>query len=155
MFVLPGDEYIGLAKNSPALTARFQLKIFDTILHYDVPVRYRWTDAVMGEQFHDFLIRPGLNISVENPTYVFAADNTQIINVSIEAREKNRTGNIFLVLPDGWQVTPQKFAFRLQKEGEKSLFTFQVMPGPGAKNGDHWQFERGKIDNWAASAKLK
>ena len=136
MFALPGDEYIGLAENPPALTARFKLKIFNTKLYYDIPVRYRWTDAVKGEQFRDFLIRPGLNISVENPTYVFAADNTKIINVSVEAREKNIAGNLFLALPDGWQATPHKFAFKMHKEGEKSTFTFQVQPVPGAKNGD-------------------
>ncbi len=26
---------------------------------------------------------------------------------------------------------------------------------PGIKNGNHWEFERIKIDNWATSAKLK
>jgi len=136
MFALPGDEYIGLAENSSALTARFHLKIFNTKLHYDVPVRYRWTDAVKGEQFRDFLIRPGLNIYVENPTYVFAANKMQIIHVSVEAKDKNITGHLHLDLPIGWQVTPQKMPFQLQKEGEKSTFTFKVQPGPGAINSD-------------------
>jgi LmbE family N-acetylglucosaminyl deacetylase len=136
MFTLPGDEYIGKAENSPAMTAKFHISIYDTEFTYEEPVRYRWTDAVKGEQFQPFIIRPSLNVSVENPTYIFAGEKAQKINVSLEANENNQSGVLSLELPAGWQVKPENFPFSFQEAGEVASFSFQLQPGKNATDGD-------------------
>ena len=136
MFTLTGNEYIGLADNAPALTARFHIIINNTKLYYDLPVRYRWTDAVKGEQFRPFIIRPALNVAVENATYVFTPNMTQRINISLEAKEKSQNGQVYLDMPAGWRSEPQQLPFNFSTAGETGSFTFEVTADEGAQDGN-------------------
>ncbi len=135
IFALPGDEYIGKAENSPALTAKFHISIYDKTFTYEEPVRYRWTDAVKGEQFRPFIIRPAIDVSVENPTYIFTAGKAQKINVHLVAKEKDQKGQLSLQVPAGWIMKPEKFDFNLPKEEQAASFSFQLNPDQNATDG--------------------
>jgi hypothetical protein len=45
-------------------------------------------------------------------------------------------GQLQLELPDGWDVQPDFFSFKLEQEGDQVVKQFQVKPGSMAKSGD-------------------
>ncbi len=94
MFSISDPKLIGLAENQSALTTKFYLIISGTEFQFNMPVRYRHTDAVEGEQFKPFIIRPELSIKIDQPTYVFVNGNTHNITVHLETKKKNLTGNL-------------------------------------------------------------
>jgi LmbE family N-acetylglucosaminyl deacetylase len=136
MFSFAEEEQIYRAKSPPALTTRFKFKIDEITLNYDMPVQNRWNDAIKGEQFRPFIIQPRLSLAIDKPTYVFAGGNFRYIDVKIKATCKNMEGELYLELPQGWDVQPKSFSFKLIETGDQVVHRFQIKPESQAKSGD-------------------
>ena len=135
MFKIPSQEFIGRAENKPDLIVEYNMLIGEQVFLFDSPVKYKWNDAVKGEQASPFVIRPSISLSIERETYIFAADSLQTVRVHVEARDANKKGTLFLELPESWHSHPEKIEFMLHNSGEKKSFGFNLSPTPSAENG--------------------
>lgn len=136
MFTVNDPDKIGMAENKPAVTADFYIKINDTVLEYDVPVIYRWTDAVEGEKYRPFLIGPKLSVKAEEQTYIFPDQNLREINVQLEAKDNNQIGKLYAVAPSGWKVEPEFMDFSLLDKGDIGIYSFNVTPSQSTGGGE-------------------
>jgi LmbE family N-acetylglucosaminyl deacetylase len=135
VFNVSDHQLIGLAENGNEIKTKFYLNIFETVFEFETAGRYRWTDAVKGEQFRPFVIRPELSLSIAQPTYVFASGRTHDIHVNIKSKIKNAEGKIYLLLPDGWQSEPKEFNFVLEDKDDQSNFIFKVSASENSTQG--------------------
>jgi LmbE family N-acetylglucosaminyl deacetylase len=135
MFTYRDENQIFMAESNPALMTRFTLDFSGLTLDYDIPVQYRWNDAVKGEQIHPFVIYPRLSVTISKPTYVFAGKKSHDLEVQIRSTSKQLAGDIQLELPDGWVAQPKSFSFNLDEPGDQVIERFQVEPGSQAKSG--------------------
>ncbi len=135
MFTFTDENQIYLAESFPALTTRFLFEIDGLKLNYDSPVQQRWNDAIKGEQFRPFVIRPRLSVAIDKPTYVFTGTNPHDIEVLVKATSQDLEGELQLELPEGWEVQPGFFSFKLEESGDQVVKRFQVKAGSLAKSG--------------------
>jgi hypothetical protein len=124
-----------LAENGDEIKSKFFLNIFNTSFEYEVPAKHRWTDAVNGEQFRPFVIRPELSLSVEQPTYVFAKGKSHYVNVNIKTNTKNAIGRIYLSLPNGWHSEPAEYNFNLEEKDDQANFAFKISTNNNTESG--------------------
>ena len=135
MFSYSDESHIYLAESPPALVTKFTLNLNGQLLDYQIPVRYRWNDPIKGEKFRPFIIRPGLSVAIDKPTYVFAGNKSHDIVVRVKTTRANMMGTLNLKVPEGWEVQPKSIRFSVEQSGDESLNRFQVKPGSGAKSG--------------------
>jgi len=135
MFSIPSDDYIGRAANHPDLTTQFEFLIGEYLFSYEIPVEYRWNDAVKGEQTSPFVIIPKISLSVERDTYIFSSDSARSVRVHVETKEDNQKGILELVLPVGWKASPEKIKFDLYDAGDRKSFIFNVIPSSSSEDG--------------------
>ncbi len=135
MFTIESPELIGQPENTPEILVSYIVKIDGELFSYDVPAKYKWNDAVKGEQFKPFVIKPDLSLSVDKATYVYANNSSQNIQVQVESNIKDAKGELNLILPEGWSVEPKSIPLSLEDGGDKKSFTFKVTPASDAKDG--------------------
>ena len=135
MFTFANENQIYLAESPSALTTRFLFEIDGLKLTYDIPVQQRWNDAIKGEQFRPFVIRPRLSVAIDKPTYIFAGIKSHDIEVRVKSTSKDLEGKLQLELPGGWEVQPGSFSFKLEESGDQVVKRFQVKAGSLAKSG--------------------
>ncbi|NOQ96549.1 MAG: LmbE family protein, partial [Calditrichae bacterium] len=135
MFTFADENQIYLAESPPALTTGFIFEIDGLKLNYDIPVQQRCNDAIKGEQFRPFVIRPRLSVVIDKPTYIFAGTKSHDIEVLVKSTSKDLEGELQLELPGGWEVQPGSFSFKLEESGDQEVKRFQVKAGPLAKSG--------------------
>jgi len=136
IFDLSEMKQTGLAENGPAITGSFYLKIENNVFEFNVPVVYRFTDAVEGEKYKPFVIRPKLSLKVEHQTYVFPDNNFREISIQIESKEKNLTGVLVPAAPEGWIIEPASYNYSLLDAGDVNIFSFKVTPINNALDGE-------------------
>ena len=69
MFSYNPSSVYNLAENEPEIKSIFSLKIDGTSFQYEIPVQYKWNDAIKGEQSRPIVIQPDLSISVDQKNY--------------------------------------------------------------------------------------
>jgi len=121
-------EMIGLAENPPALTVKFYLQSQDQTLEYDVPVTYKWTDPVEGEQYRQVLITPPATVHFTELVYVFPDKNSKELKVQVKDLTGPISGTISLNLPENWKVSPVRQPFELKEKGNQINVLFTVTP---------------------------
>ncbi len=135
VFTVNNPALIGLAENGDEISTKFFLKIFNTSFEYEVPAKHRWTDAVKGEQFRPFVIRPELSLSIEQPTYVFAKGKSHDVNVNVKTNTRNAIGRVYLSLPNGWHSEPAEYNFNLEEKGDQTNFAFKISTNNNTESG--------------------
>jgi len=135
MYNISDVDQINNPQTNSALSTRFNIQIKDLSLTYEIPVLYRWTDAVLGEQFRPFIIKPALDLSITEPTYIFTNDKERSIDVQVQSTHGAQKGELSLSLPSGWEIQPKTMPFTLLNQGDQKSFTFQVKPLSDAQNG--------------------
>lgn len=135
MFTVKSSELIGQPENIPEILVSYIVKIDGELFSYDVPVKYKWNDAVKGEQFKPFVIKPEISLSVDKSTYVYANNSSQNIQVQVESNIKDAKGVLKLKLPEGWSAEPKTISLIFEDAGDKKTYTFTVTPSADAKDG--------------------
>ena len=136
MFVIESPELIGKPENTAEILVSYIVKIDGELFSYDVPAKYKWNDAVKGEQFKPFVIKPEISLSIDKATYVYANNSSQNIQVEVESNIKDAKGVLKLNLPEGWSAVPKTFPLELEDGGDKKTYTFNVTPSADAKDGE-------------------
>lgn len=122
----------GLAENPPALEAAFRLAFGSTAIDFPVPVRYRWRDAVEGEQYRPFIIQPPVMIRAADRVEMFADDRPREIRFTVVAGRAGVKGTVTAAVPEGWRVEPAEQTFALERKSDECALSVRVTPPAGA-----------------------
>jgi len=100
----------------------------DQTLEYDVPVTYKWTDPVEGEQHRQVLITPPATVHFTELVYVFPDKNSKELKAQVKDLTGPISGTISLNLPENWKVSPVRQPFELKEKGNQINVLFTVTP---------------------------
>lgn len=119
---------IGLPENDPAASVQFDLLISGEPFTYTVPVVYKRTDPVEGEQYRPLAITPPVFVNIAEKVLMFASQEPKPVHVLVKSGKANIKGNVRLELPKGWRIEPAQVSFDLNQQGEEQLVRFMVHP---------------------------
>jgi hypothetical protein len=133
IFSVQEQNLIGLDENPPSIRMNLKLSTNNSLLEYSVPLLYRWTDRVAGEQYRPFEIRPRVTVQIEDKVKIFTKDDPQELRVKLKSHSPNIAGTIRLAAPGQWRIAPESIPFVLTNKYEETKVTFKVTP---PKNSD-------------------
>ena len=133
IFSVQEQNLIGLDENPPSIRKNLKLSTNNSLLEYSVPLLYRWTDRVAGEQYRPFEIRPRVTVQIEDKVKIFTKDDPQELRVKLKSHSPNIAGTIRLAAPGQWRIAPESIPFVLTNKYEETKVTFKVTP---PKNSD-------------------
>jgi LmbE family N-acetylglucosaminyl deacetylase len=136
LFTVRDEDLIGKPENDPAVLVNMQFRINGEPMSLDVPLVYKWTDPVKGEQARPFEVVPPLFVNFTQPVYIFSDGSTRPIQILLKsASHRQRKGELKLHLPVGWHSDPPAHAFTLSRQGEEQLLQFMVTPAAESFDG--------------------
>jgi len=124
----------GKPESDPALTVTVSLKVDGQPIDYDLPVVFRSTDRVRGEEYKPFAILPVVTIKLEQRVDLFPDLQPRVIGGLVNSNGAAVSGALGLVLPAGWRSEPTTLPVTL-KASEEQRFSFRVVPGSSAGSG--------------------
>ncbi|AKQ46122.1 LmbE family protein [Rufibacter radiotolerans] len=128
MFTVKDQLLIGLPENPAAAQVKVQILVQGQPLSFVLPVIYKRTDPVEGEQYRPFEIAPPVFVNLTEKVYMFADTQPKPVTVRVRAGQDQLEGQVQLQLPKGWRSEPASTSFKLTQKGEDQLFTFLVYP---------------------------
>ncbi|WP_066838964.1 PIG-L family deacetylase [Rufibacter ruber] len=129
MFRVDEPELIGLPENPAAAQVRVQVTVQGQPLSFTLPVVYKRTDPVEGEQYRPFVVTQPVFVNLTEKVYVFPDAQPKPVTVRVRAGQNSLEGQVTLRLPQGWRAAPASADFKLNQKGAEQTFTFQVYPG--------------------------
>ncbi len=132
-YVINNQQLIGKAENDPPLKTTFVLSAEDQTLEFTIPVNYKWTDPVAGEQFRPFIIVPPVAVNIENEVYLFPNDKERKINLTLISNEDSVSGVVKINVPADWKLRTQQKSFKIIHKHDEMPMSFEVEP-PGKKS---------------------
>lgn len=120
-------QLAGLAENPPVLAARFRIEIGPATIELARPVRYRYVDRVLGECTRRLEVGPPVAVRLPQSVVLFTEAKPRPVEVELTAQVAVQ-GEVRLVAPEGWRITPSSQPFRFDGPGEQSAVVFQVEP---------------------------
>lgn len=122
-------------EGKPADSLNFSVNINGTVLDFQRPIVYKYTDAVRGEVYQPLAITPPVTATINTNAFVFNAVQPKNITIKLKAFKDNIQGVLNLQMPKGWKISPEKVNFNFKnKDGEQSL-VFALSPSVNAENG--------------------
>ena len=131
MFHVSDPRLIGLPVAPPDLTLEVTLDDpkMNTLI-FTVPVVYRWTDRVKGEQIRQADVVPPASVKLGSGVYVFPDSKPKPVTVWVRSYGATE-GKAWLLLPQGWKSEPQLVEMKLSGKGDEGRATFTVTPPAG------------------------
>ncbi len=125
-FHIPNQQLVGTADAEPAYLARLVLSIEGTDFSFDLPVKYRNTDPVKGEQYQPLYVIPRATLTTSPQVLLFDNKKKEVNTVSV-ALHANTTisGQITAGLRGIDDEGTQKEMVSLE-QGQTKTFRFQV-----------------------------
>lgn len=130
------EEYIGLPKAKPQISAQFEVKIYGESLVYEIPTIHKWNDAVKGEQTRPLAILPEISLSVDQNSLVFPNGKIHEIKVNIVSKIDSANGKLKIDIPNEWRIEPKSIEFSIAKEGDTKSYTLKITPSEKAISGE-------------------
>jgi LmbE family N-acetylglucosaminyl deacetylase len=125
---------IGVPEAPPIAEVAFRVRVEGVELEIVKPVVYRWVDRARGERERSVLAVPAAAVSFTRGNMVFPDAEPRRVSVRVQSNQEGKTGRLVLDLPDGWAVTPAAFDVALNRQGQESVFDFEVTP-PAEESG--------------------
>jgi len=127
-FAVDDQKLIGLPENSPALPVEIVLQVNGQELRYSLAAKYRTVDPVAGEVQRPIVISPPVFINVADSVFVFATNDPKPVSVRVTAATGAVRGQLKLVVPQGWEVSPASIPIDLKAADAETAATFSVKP---------------------------
>ena len=127
-FVVDDQRLIGLPDNPPALPVEIVLQVNGQELRYIVDSKYRTVDAVAGELPRPLVIAPPAFVNVLDSVFVFPTNQAKPVSVRVTAATGPVKGDVKLVAPQGWEVSPASIPVDLKAVNAEMGATFSVKP---------------------------
>ena len=128
MFAVEELPYIGLPENPPAVQVQVLLQVNKVPMTYTVPLVFKRTDPVEGEQYQPFEITPPVFVNLAEDVFMFAEDQPKPLHVVVEAGKDNVQGTLVPEMPQGWRAEPASVPFALKQKGDEARISFRVFP---------------------------
>ena len=119
---------IGLAENPPALPVEIVLQVNGQELRYFLATKYRTVDPVAGEVQRPIVISPPAFVTVADSVFVFVTNEAKPVSVRVTAATGPVRGQLRLVVPQGWEVSPASIPIDLKAADAEMTATFSVKP---------------------------
>jgi LmbE family N-acetylglucosaminyl deacetylase len=129
------SDFIGLPETPNPIQAQFNLSVDGIPVTLNIPLTYRTTDRVDGEVVENFQLLPKVTTQLSNEIYFFENETPRKIRVQVQAHAKLNQGDISLVVPSGWKVSPKKINLNTLQAGSSADFIFEVSPPKGNATG--------------------
>lgn len=143
LFMVKDRQLVGLPENIPALSVSLQISMNTGSLSesgggkggaqppvqltLSLPIRYKWTDAVAGEQYRPVEILPPVTLGLSEKSLVLSGKGTGILKVNMHSNTaKGVTGVVKLEVPQGWKVSPPEVPFVLPKKDLEYSVPFTI-----------------------------
>src|SRR5690606_29764590 len=136
IFTVSETSLIGQPDNPPAVTFASTFVVAGEPAIVELPLVYRWTDPVKGEQYRPVEVVPALSLTVSNGVWIFGDESPK--ELSVRARSQSAMpvkGKVKLNLPEGWKYSPQEMPFELAGEGDGITTVFEISPPSGVSEG--------------------
>jgi len=133
-YVIKGEMNWGMASNDIPIVFRAMLNITGQDILFDLPVVYRWTDRMRGQQYEPFEVGPALFVEINNGVYIFPDETGKSMEVKLTSKNRPVNGELVLEMPPGWRVTPESIPFDLSADSNES-FIFTLYPPPETSHG--------------------
>ncbi len=127
-------SYLAIPDNKASISLTLRLLLYGQGFDLEVPLSYKRTDRIAGEQFRPFVVLPAAGIRIENEVVVFADKQAKEIQVSVEAYQAGLQGRVRLALPSAWRVEPAEIPFQMKYKNQFQKFTFKVYPPAQAQS---------------------
>lgn len=129
LFTVNDPDMIGKPENDAAVSVTASATVAGEPVSLNLPVVFKWTDPVKGEQYRPFEIVPPVLVNLAEPVMIFADDAPRKIKVNVKAAvDGNQEGTITLKLPAGWKSVPLSAPFTLGKRNQEATVEFAVTP---------------------------
>jgi LmbE family N-acetylglucosaminyl deacetylase len=127
-FAVDDQKLIGLPENPPALPVEIVLEVNGQELRYLVDTKYRPADAIAGEPPRPLVIAPPVFVNVADNVFVFPTNQAKPVAVRATAATGPVKGELKLVVPHGWDVSPASIPVDLKTINAEMSATFNVKP---------------------------
>ena len=133
MFNVDDQTVIGRAENPPAIpiTVAFATGPMQQALIYTIPAVYRWVDAVRGEQVRNVDVVPEVTANLDEHVYLFPDAKPKSVTVKVRDFAGAIDGRVSLVVPNGWQLTPDSAPVSFKNKNDETDVKFVVTPAAG------------------------
>lgn len=128
MFDVHDQLMIGKPENAPAISIPFNLNIYGTPVSYQVPLVHKSNDPVKGEVIQPLAITPPVAINFYDKVLVFADQTSRTFSVNLKSGRDSVNGELSIVVPEGWEISPAAVAFNLHRKGEEQEVAFVITP---------------------------
>ncbi|MBL7945655.1 MAG: PIG-L family deacetylase, partial [Flavobacteriales bacterium] len=88
----------------------------------DVEVLYKWVDRVAGERIRPVYVTPVASV-IPKSDVLIARGGPQTVTVEVEALTDSLTGQLNVMLPEGWATTKDLKLVNIAKRNERQSFT--------------------------------
>lgn len=136
MFKVAEQQLIGLPENTPAITALFRMNINGQDITFEVPVVYKKTDPVQGEQYRPFEVIPAVFINPMKDLMLFADNNPKSLTVTLRAGKESIDGKLQVAVPQGWKAVPAFVPFNIGSKGEELKIQVEIYPSASESTGE-------------------
>lgn len=134
-YVVDSLSKIGMAENPMGLSVLFNVKIGGQLIAKRMPVVYKYTDQVKGEQYQPLVIAPPVTASLTEKAFIFNGNESKTISINLKSFKDGARGTLTAALPSGWKLSPASADFNLTKRGDEQLLTFTVTPAGSVAGG--------------------
>ncbi|PYL59310.1 MAG: LmbE family protein [Verrucomicrobia bacterium] len=138
-FAVEDQRLIGLAENPPALPVEIVLQVNGQELRYFLATKYRTVDPVAGEVQRPIVISPPAFVTVADSVFVFVTNEAKPVSVRVTAATGPVRGQLRLVVPQGWEVSPASIPIDLKAADAEMTATIV------STEGRDYSFERVRI----------
>ncbi|MCS7313137.1 MAG: hypothetical protein NZ742_09540, partial [Acidobacteria bacterium] len=113
---------------NPPLRVEFVISTDRGPLTFSVPVTYRFTDPIEGEQHRPFIIVPPVSVRWDDALYVFPDARPKRVRLTLQSHAAGVVGTLRLRWPPGWQAEPSSIPFRMTQKGETVDAVVSIRP---------------------------
>ena len=126
------DLQVGMPENWPSLPITVSLDDaqMNTII-YSVPLVFRRTDPVKGEQVRNVDVVPPATVRLGSNVYLFPEAKARPVTVWLRSYGAD-AADVHLVVPDGWKAEPASAPIKFAGKGDEQRTTFTVTPPANA-----------------------
>jgi LmbE family N-acetylglucosaminyl deacetylase len=135
MYTVEDQMLRGKGESDDPLLVNFNVEIAGEEFTFRRPVRYAFTDRVMGEQVQPLEVLPPVFGELGKSSYLFTSSEPTPIRIKVTSARADLSGTVELCTPEGWKVEPEKQSFTLTRKGQEQYYTFMMTPPEGQEQG--------------------
>ncbi len=128
MYKVSDESMIGKPENPPVMEAELEVSFSGTVVSFSVPVIYKWTDPVKGEQRRPLVIAPPAVVEIPTPVHLFPSGISKMIDVVVTSYLEGAPVTVSLEAGDGWKIEPSSQEIGNLNPSEPRTIQFEVTP---------------------------